>query len=295
VEARHSLMVAMTACEGGCPVQWMIWEAEIEIAFKNWDEATRLARRVVELQPENPDALTVLGLVSYLNNDCRSATAVLKSALQHNPGHSPATNVLQKMTVVERVKEEGNQFFRSGNFLNALEKYTETIDLIGTDEKEGGGGVIRSVLLSNRAATYFKLERYPRALEDTSLALALQPTSFKALRTQGRVQFAQGYFQDAVSTFQRAQELSSSDTSSADFKAISEELRQAITAVQKCEKKDYYQILSISKTATLANIKKAYKKRSLLYHPDKGGNPEQFKLVLEAYNALSSATTTCYM
>lgn len=54
---------------------------------------------------------------------------------------------------------------------------------------------------------------------------------------------------------------------------------------------DYYQILGISKNATAEEIKKAYRKKALQFHPDKNPNNKnaeaQFKQVSEAYEVLS--------
>ena len=57
------------------------------------------------------------------------------------------------------------------------------------------------------------------------------------------------------------------------------------------EKRDYYEVLDVAKTATAEEIKKAYRKKAIQYHPDK--NPgdkaaeEKFKEAAEAYEVLS--------
>ncbi|XP_060534786.1 dnaJ protein homolog 1-like [Cylas formicarius] len=54
--------------------------------------------------------------------------------------------------------------------------------------------------------------------------------------------------------------------------------------------KDYYAILGVPRTATEDDIKKAYRKLALKYHPDKNKSPgaeEKFKDVAEAYEVLS--------
>lgn len=55
-------------------------------------------------------------------------------------------------------------------------------------------------------------------------------------------------------------------------------------------KKDYYEILGVNKNASVDEIKKAYRKLALKYHPDKGGTKEdetKFKEINEAYQILS--------
>ncbi|HQC29581.1 MAG TPA: DnaJ domain-containing protein, partial [Methylotenera sp.] len=56
-------------------------------------------------------------------------------------------------------------------------------------------------------------------------------------------------------------------------------------------KRDYYEVLGVNKDASEEEIKKAYRKLAMKYHPDRNpDNPkaeEQFKEAKEAYEMLS--------
>ena len=53
-------------------------------------------------------------------------------------------------------------------------------------------------------------------------------------------------------------------------------------------KRDYYEVLGVGKDASADEIKKAFRKKAIEYHPDKGGDEAKFKEVNEAYEVLSN-------
>ena len=69
---------------------------------------------------------------------------------------------------------------------------------------------------------------------------------------------------------------------------IREALMRAEKALKMSKRKDWYRILGVSKTASVAEIKRAYKKLALQWHPDKNvDNREeaeaQFREIAAAY------------
>jgi len=72
-------------------------------------------------------------------------------------------------------------------------------------------------------------------------------------------------------------------------------LKEAKLELKKASRKDYYKILGVEKNATPDDIKKAYRKLALKWHPDKNSQDEEskvkaekmFKDIGEAYAVLS--------
>lgn len=76
---------------------------------------------------------------------------------------------------------------------------------------------------------------------------------------------------------------------------MQEKLKHAQRTARDNSRKDYYKVLGVEKSATEAQLKKAYRKLALKWHPDKNAETEEkrlkaekiFKDVNEAYAVLS--------
>ena len=73
---------------------------------------------------------------------------------------------------------------------------------------------------------------------------------------------------------------------------LAREIRYAEKELKRSLRKDYYQILGVSRDADDAEIKKAYRRLAIIHHPDKNRDndeekaAEKFKDIGEAYEHL---------
>lgn len=131
------------------------------------------------------------------------------------------------------------------------------------------------------------MNKHDEALTDIEESITLNPGNFKALRTRARIHLHLENLEGSVADFKAALEQAKFEDSIAEVRSLQAELKKAEAALKRSKTKDYYKILGVPRECTETEIKKAYRKESLIHHPDKGGDEEKFKLVAEAFAVLS--------
>ncbi|TFY58415.1 hypothetical protein EVJ58_g6435 [Rhodofomes roseus] len=279
---------AYTEDGGVLPVVVSCWEVELQIAEAKWTEALAVSSVILATHLKSIKALLMRALVLFLTADLGEALNKINTALRLDPDHEEVKAARARFKNVSDLKEDGNFRFKTGDLSGAIEQWTSALNLVAEKEAEGSGGRIRALLLLNRSRARLKIG-HPDALKDVNAAGKLDPHNVKIIVTRGRIFIGLKLFESAIQEFKAALQADATKLSAADRLTVQSELGDAEqhAVLERNKIKDWYEILDIERDCTIEEIRRAYRTQCLKHHPDKGGVPEKFRMITEAYDTLS--------
>ncbi|KAH6897204.1 hypothetical protein B0T10DRAFT_179603 [Thelonectria olida] len=264
------------------PRKWQLMRgaAYLKMGSENaLGEAQNIAMNLIRNNNQDPEALVLRGRVLYGQGENDKAIQFFRMACNCDPDYREAVKWLKIVTKLDRMKEDGNAAFKAGQLPEAIQKYTDALEIDPTNKS------MNAKLLQNRAQCRIKLKEYAEAIADSERAIKLDPSYIKARKTKANATGLSGKWEDAVNEWKAIHELDPEDRN------VLKEIRKAELEVKKAQRKDYYKIMGLEKTADANEIKRAYRKMAVKLHPDKNpGDPhaeDKFKDMQEAYETLS--------
>ncbi|XP_041373976.1 dnaJ homolog subfamily C member 7-like [Gigantopelta aegis] len=266
-------------------LRYKLIKAECLALLGRCQEAQELANGILALDRMNAEALFVRGLCLYYQDNAEKAFQHFQQVLRLHPDHPKAREVYRKAKSLIAKKEEGNKAFRSGRLQEAYDLYTAALSI------DPNNKLTNSKLYFNRATVTSKLNNIEQSIKDCSTAIELDNTYQKAYLRRAKCYMDTEQYEEAVRDYEKVFTI---DKSRENKRLVQDAKRE----LKKSKRKDYYKILGVPKNATEDEMKKAYKKRALVHHPDRHSHdtPEvqkeeekKFKEVGEAYGILTDS------
>jgi len=258
--------------------------AECLAFLGRYTEASEAANSVLQFDNMNADAIYVRGLCLYYEDNVDRAFSHFTQVLRFAPDHLKAKEIYKKAKSLKTKKEEGNAAFKAGNLEEAYKLYSDAL-LIDPCNR-----TTNAKLYFNRATVASKLKKTAESISDCDKALELDPNYTKALLRRAKSYMEMEQYEEAVRDYEKVLK---ADRGNMEYRQL---LQEAKLELKKSKRKDYYKILGVDKNANEEEIKKAYRKRAMVHHPDRHSgateaeqkdHEHKFKEVGEAYAILS--------
>ncbi|XP_068986287.1 dnaJ homolog subfamily C member 7 isoform X2 [Bombus flavifrons] len=263
--------------------RFKLTKAECLVFLGRYQEAQEIANDILHLDKQNADAIYVRAMCLYFQDNIDRALAHFQQVLRLAPDHAKALEIYKRAKNLKKKKEEGNAAYEMEQYLKAYQLYTEALTI------DPQNIVTNAKLHFNKATVAAKLNRLNESVTECTEALKLDGKYLKALLRRAASYMELEKYEKAVRDLEKAYKMDKSS----DNKRL---LMEAKLALKKSKRKDYYKILGIDKNASTDDIKKAYRKRAMVHHPDRHPNAtegekkeqeKKFKEVGEAYGILS--------
>ncbi|KAL5546184.1 hypothetical protein UlMin_005871 [Ulmus minor] len=256
-----------------------ILKVKLLIATGDYSGAISESGYILKENEDNLEALLLRGRAYYYLADHDVAIRHYQKGLRLDPEHSDLKKAYFGLKNLLKKTKSAEDNVNKGKLRLAVEDYKAALAL---DPNHSAHNVHLHLGLCK---VLVKLGRGKDALSSCNEVLDIDGELLEALVQRGEAKLLIEDWEGAVEDLKSAAQQSPQDMN------IREALMRAEKALKMSKRKDWYKILGVSKMASISEIKRAYKKLALQWHPDKNvDNREEaenkFREIAAAYEVL---------
>lgn len=211
-----------------------------------------------------------------------------RQGLHSDPEHKGLKTLYRQLKKLLKFINNAESEMERGAYEDAVSDWESAIDV------DPMHGALNKELFFKLCASQLHLKQYAKAQTACNSALRIDNNNAAAHAKLSEALLGLEHFEDAVREAKRAYEL---DDNSREYQ---EAVHRAEAALKQSKNKNYYKILGVPRDVAQKDIKKAYRKQALEWHPDKHADKEEsareeinkkFHDIAEAYEILSNEET----
>jgi len=288
--AANAYSASLQFVEDGSDLLWP--KAQSLMELREYYGVVSDTGKLLKLHPQHLEAYHLRGMAFYKLGEHEQAVAHFRAALQSDPEHALNKEGHKLVKKLQKIQKKADGALASNDFATAIAQYERARTVDATN------AIFNRQMTLALIKAYSKKGDHKSAIQEAE-TIVNQNTkkegnseTLEALWALGEAQQMADMYEQALQTFRDAHQLAPEKSELVGQAA--EKVKLAEVALKQSKKKDYYKILGIPRTATAKDIKAAYRKLALQWHPDKVTEEQKeeaskkFQDIGESYEVLSS-------
>lgn len=247
-----------------------LFEVRADMHLKNGDILAAVAdiRASTKLQTDNTAGFYTLATLLYELGHATDALKSIRECLKLDQEHKDCSPFYRKIKKVEKALTAAENSIEEKDYVKCISSAKEALK----HEKE-----VQMIIYEGKrllCTCYVKDEQKSEAIDVCGEALEINKDA-NVYCDRAEAYLLSDLFDDAIRDYQSALEIDQH------FERAKEGIEKAKKLQQRSERRDYYEILGVKRTASKKDITKAYRKKAQEWHPDNFLNDEKMKKIAE--------------
>uniref|UniRef100_A0A4W3I0W6 DnaJ homolog subfamily C member 3 n=1 Tax=Callorhinchus milii TaxID=7868 RepID=A0A4W3I0W6_CALMI len=234
-----------------------------------------------KLKNDNTEAFYKISIIYYQLGDHEMSLGEIRECLKLDPDHKRCFAHYKLVKKLNKQLMSGEDFIRQEKYSDAISKY-ETAMKIEPDVPQFTM-YAKERICHCLSKTLQKEYDSKEAINICTELLEKDPNNSNILRDRAEAYILEEHYEEAVKDYENARDHNDDD------QGIKEGLEKAQKLLKQSQKKDYYKILGVKRTAKKQEIIKAYRKLAMQWHPDNFQEEREKKQAEKKFIDIASA------
>uniref|UniRef100_A0A3Q2G466 DnaJ homolog subfamily C member 3 n=1 Tax=Cyprinodon variegatus TaxID=28743 RepID=A0A3Q2G466_CYPVA len=239
--------------------------AECFIQMGEMGKAISDLKALSKLKNDNTQAFYRLSTIYYNLGDHEMSLNEVRECLKLDPDHKECFSHYKQVKKVNKQIQSAEELIREQRYEDAVSKYEAVIK---TEPNVRQFSLLAKERICHALS---QAQQGSRAVSVCSEVLQSDPENVNVLKDRAEAYVQDEQYEEAIKDYENAAKHSENDHQ------IKEGLERAQRLLKQSQRRDYYKILGVKRTAQKKEIIRAYRKLAQQWHPDNFQDPEEKK------------------